>query len=73
MPGQLLRVSFTAGHHAELTYRALVQQYLQSLPALPVQVVKPAPQALLMLPSLEQYMAVEVAYGFAGENLAGQK
>ena len=40
---------------------------------MPVQVVKPAPQALLMLPSLEQYMAVEVAYGFAGENVAGQK
>jgi hypothetical protein len=57
----------TAAHHAELTYIALVQQYPQSLPVLHVQVVKPAPQALLVLPSVKQCIALEVACAFAGE------
>ena len=63
----------TAAHHAELTYIALVQQYPQSLPVLHVQVVKPAPLALFVVPSLEQCMAVEVAYDSTGEKVAGQK
>ena len=63
----------TAAHHAELTHIGLVQQCPQSLPAMPVQVVKPAPQALLVISSLEQCMAAEVAYVFAGEKVAGQK
>ena len=68
---------FTALHHTEQTYTALVQQqHPQLLPAVQynnVQVVKPAPQALLVVPSLEQCMAVEVANDFSGEKVAGQK
>ena len=46
---------FTALHHTEQTYTALEQQqHPQLLHALHVQVVKPAPQALLVLPSLKQ-------------------
>ena len=59
-----------AAHHAELAYIALVQQHPQSLPALRVQVVKLGPWALLLLPSLKQCMALEVACAFAGEDIA---
>ena len=53
--------------------KALVQQCLQPLPPLLVQVFKPAPRALLVLPSLNQGMAVEVACACAGEDVAGRK
>ena len=59
-------------HHAEMTCIALVQPHPQSLPAPLVQVVEPAPQALLVPSPLKQCTAVEVACALTAQMQRGK-
>ena len=61
--------AFTATHHAELAYIALVWHCPQALPALLLQVVKPAAHSAVIV-SLEQRLAVQVTCVSASDDAA---